>query len=102
MFPNGLFGPKRVPELQAVIPGRRLGEDGEVAVAPVEVARVDDDAADRGAVAADPLRGRVDHDVRAVLDRPAEVAARAERVVDDQRDAVPVRDVREGFDSRAR
>ncbi len=35
---------------------------------PVEVAAVDDDAADRRPVAADPLGGRVDDDVGAVLD----------------------------------
>ena len=38
---------------------------------PVEAAAVDDDAADRRAVAADPLGGRVDDDVGAVLDRAA-------------------------------
>ena len=52
---------------------------------PVERAAVDDDAADRGAVAADPLRRRVDDDVRAVLDRLGEQGS--EGVVDDDRHA---------------
>ena len=49
--------------------------------APVEVAAVDDDAADGGAVAADPFRGAVHDDVGAVGDRAAEVAPRTEGVV---------------------
>jgi hypothetical protein len=51
-------------------------------LAPVELAAVDDDAADGGAVAADPLSRRVDDNVGAVLDGADEVAARAEGVVD--------------------
>ena len=48
----------------------RLGELGEAAGrCPVELAAVDDDAADDGAVAADELGRRVDDDVGAVLDR---------------------------------
>ena len=57
---------------------------------PVELAGVDDDAADRGAVAPDPLGGRLDHHVGAVLDGAAQVAAGREGVVDDERDAVVV------------
>ena len=70
---------------------------------PVELAAVDDDAADGGAVAADPFRGRVDDDVRAVIDRAGE--ERGERVVDDERHAVrvgDVRDLREVVDVQAR
>jgi hypothetical protein len=52
---------------------------------PVELAAVDDDAADRGAVAADVLGGRVDDDVGAVVERAAEHRRRG--VVDDQRHA---------------
>ena len=55
---------------------------------PVEVAAVDDDAADRRPVAADPLRRRVDDDVGAVLDRLRE--QRGEGVVDDDRHALGV------------
>ena len=50
--------------------------------APVELARVDEDAGDGGAVAADPLCGGVDDDVGAVLDGTDEVAAGAKGVVD--------------------
>ncbi len=60
-------------------------------------AAVDDDAADDGAVAAEELRRRVDDDVGAVLEGLDEVRRR-DRVVDDQRDAVLVRDVRDGAD----
>lgn len=35
---------------------------------PVKLARVDDDTADGGAVAADPLGGRVDDNIGAVVD----------------------------------
>src|SRR5690606_18530300 len=50
--------------------------------------------ADRVALPADPLRRRVDHDVCAMLDRPAEDRGR-ERVVDDERNASRVCDIRE-------
>jgi hypothetical protein len=52
---------------------------------PVEAAAVDDDAADRGAVPADVLGRRVNDDVGAVVERPADNGRR--RVVDDQRHA---------------
>ena len=55
--------------------------------APRKFAGLDDDAAERGAVAADELRRGVDDDVGAPLDRPAQ-RRRGERVVDDERDAV--------------
>ena len=56
---------------------------------PVELAGIDDDAAQGGAVAADELGGRVDNDVRAVLNGADQVRG-AEGVVDDQRQAVLV------------
>ena len=46
-------------------------------------------------MAADPLGGRGDHDVGAVVDRAADVAGGAEGVVDDERDAVVVGDLGE-------
>ena len=58
---------------------------------PVERAAVHDDAADGRAVAADPLGGRVDDDVGAVLDRLRE--QRREGVVHDDRHAAGVGDV---------
>ena len=51
-------------------------------------AGVDDDAADDGAVTGQPLRGGVDHEVGAVLDRPVEVRRR-DGVVDDERERRP-------------
>ena len=61
---------------------------------PVEGAAIDDDAADRIAVAADEFRQRMHDDVGAMLDRPHEIGCR-QRVVDDQRDAVLVGEIAE-------
>jgi len=47
--------PERVPVNEAVVAGIGLGEAGELAVAPVEGAAIDDGAPDRRAVAADVL-----------------------------------------------
>lgn len=75
-------GAKGLPELEAVVAVRGLRHLREAAVVPLELAAVDDDAADGGAVAADPLGGGVDDDVGAVLDGADEVASRAKGVVD--------------------
>ncbi len=56
-----------------------------------------DDAADARAVAADELGRRMDHDVGAPFDRAAQVRRR-ERVVDEQRQLVVVRDRCDGLD----
>ena len=64
---------------------------------PGELAVVDDDAAERRAVSAHEFRQRVQHDVGAVLER-AQQNRRGNRVVDDQRNAVPVGDLRQRFD----
>src|SRR6266566_7871246 len=61
----------------------------------VEAAAVHDDAANTRAVTADPLRRRMQHDVRAVLDRPAEERS-CEGIVDDERYSCRVRDVGDG------
>ena len=68
-----------------------------ILVAPGELAAVHDDAADRRAVPTQELGGRVDHDVGAVLDGPAQVR-RGHGVVDDQRHAGLMRDGRHLFD----
>ena len=60
----------------------------------VEAAAVDDDAADRDAVAADPFGDGMHHDVGAELDRPAEIGG-GEGVVDEQRNAGGMGDVRD-------
>ena len=80
-----------------MIGARRLGQLRELAVVPVELAAIDDDAADAVAMAAHELRQRVHHDVGAVIDRPAHVGRR-ESVVDHQRNAVLVRDLGHRFD----
>ena len=75
-----------------MIAGVRLC-DGSVltALLPVELAGVNDDAAQRGAVAADKLGGRMDNDVGTMLDR-ADQVGRAEGVIDDKRNALLVCD----------
>ena len=74
-----LRGPQRLGQLrehEAVVARVGLGEAGEAAAADVvELAAVDDDAADRRAVTADELRRRVHDDVGAVLERLAQVRA---------------------------
>ena len=63
---------------------------------PVEAATVEDDATDGGAMTADILGGRVNDDVGAVLDRLAD--DRRRRVVDDQRNAQLLADLRDFTD----
>lgn len=77
-------GAERLPELEPVVARGWLDELREArgVGAPVELAAVDDDAADCGAVPADPLGRRVHDDVGAVVKGADEVAARAEGVVD--------------------
>ena len=69
----------------------------KLAVVPRELAAVDDDAADGVAVAAHELGERMHHDIGAMIERPRDVG-RGERVVDDQRNAVLVRDFRDRRD----
>lgn len=77
-------GAERVPELEPVVTLAGLDELGEAGavLAPVELARVDHNAADGCAVAADPFSRRVDDNVGAVVDGADEVASRSEGVVD--------------------
>ena len=84
-------------EAQAVVAAVRLVEERELRVGPVEVARVDHDAADARAMSADPLREGVDDDVRAVLDRAQQRRGR-ERRIHDERQMVLPRDGRIGLD----
>lgn len=73
-----------------------LGKERELAVAPVELARVDDDTTDVGAVATDPLGRGVEDKVGTVLDGLDDGTAVAESVVDNQRDAGGVGNVGNG------
>ena len=83
-------GAGSVHEANAVIAGVRLGESRELAAGlPVELAGIDDDAAQGGAVAADELGGGVNNNVSAVLNGADQVRG-AEGVVDDQGQAVLV------------
>ena len=84
----------------AVIFRPRLAQHRIAAAArPVEGAAIDDHAADGIAVAAQELGQRMDHDVGAVLDRPAQIGRR-QRVIDDQRHAGAVRDRGDRLDVR--
>jgi hypothetical protein len=72
---------------RAMIAGIRLVERREAlsVCRPVEIAAVDDHAADRGTVSADIFCHRVDHDGGAVIERPAQQGCGG--VVHDQRHA---------------
>ena len=69
-----------------MIAGVGRGEFGELAVVPLELAGIHDDAANARAVAADVFRGRRGNDVRAEIKRTDQ--ADADSVVNHQRDAV--------------
>src|SRR5688500_11349643 len=84
--------PEYLPKLHSVIGRRRIIQHREVALLPWEFPAVHDDAADAGAVAAHELRERVNNNVGAVVDRPAEIRG-GERVVDNERNVVLVGDV---------
>ena len=90
-------GPEGIAPHHAVVARIGLGEAREaVAVGhPVKVARIDHDAADRGAMATDKLGERVHHDVGAVLKRTAQDGS-GHRVVHDERHAHGVRGVGPG------
>src|SRR5262245_20290810 len=58
-------------KIDAVIARVRLGERRELAsLLPVEAAPIDDDASNRQAMPAEPLRGGMQDEVGAMLDRP--------------------------------
>ena len=86
-----------IVENQAVVALARLGKLRKLAVAEVVGAAVHNHAAHAGAVPANPLRGRLHHNVRAVLQGPEQVAARAEGVVHNQRQVVLVGNGRNGL-----
>src|SRR5512140_3436016 len=83
---------KDLAEIHAVIGWRGHIDLRVFALRPVEFAPIDDDAAVGSAVSAHELRQRMDYDIRAIVDRPADVRRR-ERVVDDQRNIRAVRDL---------
>ena len=99
LAPSGLPTPRSravdepvVALVGGVVVGELLRVGGEV-----EGARVDDDAGDRGAVAAEVLRRGVHDDVGAPLDR-ADEEGRRDGVVDDERHAVLVGEGGDGLD----
>ncbi len=64
----------RVGKGDPMIAGVGLGDPGIAPRCfPVKVPAVHDHAADGGPVSADELRGGMDHDIRAILDRPDQV-----------------------------
>ena len=75
----------------AMIRGIGLGKGGKLVGVglPVEFSTVHDDTSEARSVASEELRGRVDHDVGAVLQGPDQIRC-AEGVVHYQGDAVPV------------
>ncbi len=89
--PDGL---QRIDEHGPVIGSVGLRQAGKLVPCrlPVELARIHDHPADRIAVTVEELGRRMRHDVRAVFERTAQ-HRRGHRVVDDQRDAVIMRDI---------
>ena len=87
---------ERLHEVEPVIALVRAGNQRELSARPVELAAVDDDAADRRAVPADELRCRIHDDVGAVFDGAKQI--RRDSVVDDERHARGVRDAGQPVD----
>ena len=81
-----------VEEPHPVVAGVGIGQLGELAVAPVEVALLDDRSANRCAMPADELGAGVNDDIGPVLEWLAE-ERRCHRVVDNERDARFVSDL---------
>src|SRR5579885_433020 len=76
----------------AMIGGIGVGKGRETpARGPIELAAIDDHAANRGAVAADELRRRVNDDIGAMLERLHQVRRR-HGVINDKRQAMLMRD----------
>ena len=100
VHPEHAVGTERVPEPEPVVSGGGFREDGVLPVVPVHGAAVDDDAAHGSAVPADPLRGGLHDNVRAVPQGLAAVPARAEGVVADERNAVLLRHRLQGAEVR--
>ena len=84
-------------EAEVVVALGGFGHARELAVVPGEAAAVHDHASDGRAVPADELGRRMDDDVGAPVQGPAEVG-RGEGVVDDQRHARVMRDLGDAFD----
>ena len=91
------IGAEGLVEGEAVIGRRRLGDDGEAAVGPVEFAGIHHRAADAGAVAAEELGGGMHDDVRAPVEWAAE-PRRGEGVVHEERGAGVVGDAGDRLD----
>ena len=89
-----------ISEGHAVVAGVGSGDVAVLAAGlPVELSAVHDDAAQRGAVAADELGSGVDDDVSAMLDGTDQVRG-AEGVINDQRQAMLVSDGCDGINIR--
>ena len=88
-------GSEGIPELEPVVALRGVVELREplCVLAPVELAAVDNDAANCSAVSSDPFGGRMYDYIRAVVDWSNEVASCTECVVYDDRDASLVCDL---------
>ena len=83
-------------ENQAVIFGRRFAEAGKLVVLhPVEAPGINDHAAQGRTVARQELGGRMDDQVGAMFERPAQIGRR-QGIIDNQRDAGFMRDRRDG------
>src|SRR5215203_773236 len=75
---------KGLVKADPVVPRRRLGHSGKIAVIPWETSGLDDNSTDSRTVSANKLGRGVDDDIGAMLEWPAEIR-RGEGVVDHQR-----------------
>ncbi|SKT14642.1 Uncharacterised protein [Mycobacteroides abscessus subsp. abscessus] len=87
----------QIGEHHAVVARVGGGESGMATLGPVEGTSVDDHAADCIAVSTKVFGGRVHHDVGPVCQRLDQIGG-GDGVVDDQRDACRVRDLRQAGD----
>src|ERR1041385_3260272 len=67
---------------------RRLRELGELPIAPVVVATINDHAADRISMTANPFRSGLNNHVRTMFERTKEITGSSECIVDDQWEVV--------------
>jgi len=68
-------------EVQTMVAGGRLGHERVAPVGPVKTSTVDNGASDDSTVSANPFRGRVNHDRRAVLDGLEQSTSHAKGVI---------------------
>mmetsp|Transcript_373 Transcript_373/g.1076 ORF Transcript_373/g.1076 Transcript_373/m.1076 type:complete len:443 (+) Transcript_373:144-1472(+) len=93
---------ERIPKFQSVVARRRLSHHRVLTVVPVHRTAVNDDAADRRTVAANPLGRGLNNDICTMLQRLAHVSTRTKRIIADQRNTMLGRDRLQSLEIRHR